>query len=595
LALHRILVVDDSPAIRETLAILLSREYEVRAMTVAESAAQLGRGAPIPSAIIAGASDRARQAIRQLPARVPVLWLVEDGQTPLEAEWLEDELIQRRFSPHELRRRVETLISKPRAERADEQIRQRLLPPYLTPEVSRIVAEALGNDLPLFLCGEPGTGKRSVARIIHAMRGGGRFRIVGAAGFPGDALAADGLRYGTLFIDSVDQLGEQAQLRLLALLEPNGMLRTSSGTRLRLITAATRDLAETLECPPFSRELYYRLTVLKARFPPLRDRVDDIPKIVRLLAADLARWLGLPALPFTPRALERLSKYLWFGNLAELESVLARTLSIRRKGVIDADDLIFETTRLMPRDPAADRGPAAPTLGEVTRQNLDLIINELAHEFKNPLVTIKTFAQHLVRALQEGGDQEQAARLTGQAVDQIDGALENLLQFTRFDVPARRPLALDSLVTPVVEEFTPALEARGACLSYEPPPPVTVLADPEQTSYALSNLLRALCRDIGSNQSLAIRHRHPAGIEIQLPEGADPLGGHLAAYLDQDAAAEAAQPLGMAIASVLLERNGAKLAVEREAGINSVTIRFAVAEDEEALVVTNGKPSHTDR
>jgi len=595
LALHRIFVVDDSPAIRETLGILLGGEYEVQAMTVAESAARLGREARIPAAIIAAASDGARQAIQQLPARVPVLWLVEERQTPLEAEWLEDELLTRRFSPHELRRRVEALISKPCPEPVDPRLRQRLHPPYLTPEVSRVVAEALANDLPLFLCGEPGTGKRSVARVIHAVRGGGPFRVVGAAGFPGDALASDGLHSGTLFIDSVDQLGEQAQLRLLALLEPNGMLRVSSGTRLRLITAATRDLAETLDRPSFSRELYYRLTVLRARFPPLRDRGGDIPKIVHLMTADLARWLDLPPLPFTPRALDRLSKYLWFGNLAELESVLARTLSIRRHGVIDADDLIFETTRLLPRETAAGKGPPAPSLGEVTRQTLDLIINELAHEFKNPLVTIKTFAQHLRRALQDGGDQEQAALLTGQAVDQIDGALENLLQFTRFDAPARQPLSLHSLLAPIAAQLAPVLEARGGRLSYEPPPPVTILADPEQTSYALANLLRALSRDVGSNQSLSVRYRHPASIEIQLPDGADPMGGRLAAYLDDVAAPVPAQPLGMAIASVVLERNGAKLAVEREAGPNTVTIHFAMGEDEEEVVAGNGKPSHTDR
>ncbi len=593
--LHRVLVVDDSPAIRETIGILLSLDHEVHASTIAEYLSHGIQENVGLNLIVAAADDRLLSAAGHLPGHVPILWLVEDS-----AEWAASDpkagqRLSRRFSPHELRTRVEALVSQPPATPSSQHQRQRLRTPYLTAEAARLVAEALTNNLPVHLFGEPGTGKRSVARAIHSVAGRGPLIATTGETFVARPPAVGAARRATLFIDRVDHLCDQGQQQLLDCLEPDGMINTPGGIRMRLITAAPCDLATILDRGLFSRELYYRLTILSAHLPPLRHRPEDIPGIARLVAAELAAWLGLPGVSFTQRALDRLSRYLWFGNLAELETVLARTLSIRQRTDIDADDLLFEGRRLLAAPPAApisagtEHGPR-----RLASETLELIINELAHEFKNPLLTIKTFAHHLRQALRDGND-EQVAQLTGEAVDRMDHTLENLLQFTRFHKPQLRSIQLSAALKPVLEEQATQLASRGVRLDCPPPPPMVIHADGAQVGYALSNLLRTLSRSLGGQDEILVRYLPPVTITFQLPSGSDPLGSHLATLLDGPGGAEEALPLGVAIAKVVLERNGAQVTIGRHTGPTIVTVRFAPGDQEETAIASYGQAPRTDR
>lgn len=581
MALHHILVVHDSPAVRETVGILLAGDYEVQGMEVDE---YLARRAcePAPRLLIAAP----RVSARPLPDGAAVLW-VDDGSRPLPA----GVSLARQFSPRELRRQVAAALA--RGAGAAPARASRLEPPFVPAAAARLLAEAARSPLPLHLAGEPGVGKRAIARAVHAAQGRGQLLMVEADEVA--ALAALPIDTATVFVTHVEALSPGAQQRLLGALGPTGGLAAADGSSVRLITATTGDLGDALDAGRFSPELYYRLTLLRAELPPLRERPGDIPALARQLVADLAAALGRPPAALTDRALERLANYLWFGNVSELEAVLARTVAFGRQPSIDAEDLAFDGARL-PRD----RGAAAASAdgrAPLGAQQLDLIINELAHEFKNPLVTLKTFAHHLRRNAAGGDDAEQAARLTGEAVEQIDQTLENLLEFTRLPEPAPQTRPFAQLLDPVLEECRYALGQRGVQLEHDALPAVPVRADPQQVAYALGNLLRALARDLARGSALHLGFLAPATLTVRLPAGADPLGNHLAVLLGRTADA-ATPPLGVAIANAVLARNGAELSLSAD-DLGTVLVRLQATDGAPTLNAiagtTNGSASSSHR
>ncbi|OFV88503.1 MAG: hypothetical protein A3J75_08475 [Acidobacteria bacterium RBG_16_68_9] len=400
-----------------------------------------------------------------------------------------------------------------------------------------------------------------------------------------------------MFIDRLERLGADGQQHLLARLQPDGRLSAAGGGSLRVIGGAEAELEESVARGEFSAELYYRISVLPVRLVPLRERTHDIPDLVRLVAAHLAQSLGLPPVSFTPSALQRLSNYLWFGDVIELEAVLARTLMLARKQPIDAGDLVFEGTRpLPPTTRAATTESTPPALAHAPADHtLELVVNELAHELKNPMVTIKTFAQHLRRLVYNGEEEEQVARLTGEAVDQIDQVIENLLQFTRFETPVRESVALPALLGPAVAALAQTLKPRSRRVDYRPPPPVSVWVDRAQMTYALTNLFRGLARGLGETGRITVGVRDPASIQIELPSGFDPTDSRLAAYLSGGVDGQAPLPLTTAIANSLIERNGGVLAFELDRPPPTVTVHLPVADQEESTLAGNGKASRPHR
>lgn len=548
MALHRILVVHDSPAMRETLAILLGGDYDVRVCELAEYATCDPSEFP-PHLLIADPRARAYP----IPTGAAVLWLEAPEATPSAAPFGQP------FSARGLRQRVAAALTTPRLPQPDARVR--LEPPFVPSEAAHLLAEATRSSLPVHLFGEPGIGKRVVARALHAACRMGLLLATDAT----DAertLGALSPEVGAVFLDRVESLSVAGQQMLLSGLGAAGTLTRPDGSAVRVITATATDLAEAADAGRFSPELYYRLTLLTVHLPPLRARPSDIPSLAQHLAAELAAALGRTPVTLSERALGRLANYLWFGNLAELEAVLGRSIARAHGSAIDADDLLFDGRV---RGPAVtERRPADPPPG-LGAQPLDLIVNELAHEFKNPLVTLKTFAHHLCHTPAAGdGEVEQVARLTGEAVARIDQTLENLLEFTRLETPAATALYLSTLLDPVLEQCHQALAARGVHVEHDVLPAVPVCGDPQQLAYALANLLRALARDLPAGAALRVGFAPPSTIVIRLPEGTQALGNHLATVLGRSADAAPAPPLGVAIANAVLARNGAQLTVAPE-------------------------------
>jgi transcriptional regulator with GAF, ATPase, and Fis domain len=210
------------------------------------------------------------------------------------------------------------------------------------------------TDTTILIEGETGTGKELVAEAIHeeSQRSGGPFIVfdcsavsatlieselfghvrgsfTGAVGDRAGAFeAADG---GTLFLDEIGELPLDLQPKLLRALERREVKRVGSNVArradVRIVAATNRSLSREVERGKFREDLYYRLAVIVAPLPPLRERPDDIPLLVRLFESDLAGRMTPPrSLPES--AIAAFATRSWPGNVRELRNAVARALSL---------------------------------------------------------------------------------------------------------------------------------------------------------------------------------------------------------------------------------------------------------------------------
>lgn len=207
------------------------------------------------------------------------------------------------------------------------------------------------SDVPVLILGETGTGKEVVSRAIHtrSKRGGGPFIRVNCGAIPAELIdsqlfghekgsftgasdqhqgwfeRADG---GTLFLDEIGELPLAAQVRLLRVLQDHQVERVGGKqpihVNVRIIAATHRDLAAMVKQRSFREDLWYRINVFPILLPRLRERIEDIPFLVRHFAQRAAVRFGLPFVEATAADLRLLANYSWPGNIRELGAVIDR-------------------------------------------------------------------------------------------------------------------------------------------------------------------------------------------------------------------------------------------------------------------------------
>ena len=229
-------------------------------------------------------------------------------------------------------------------------------------KVFEVIRKVADTDAAILITGESGTGKELVARSIHAhsSRRNDPFVTINCAAIPRELLEselfghtkgaftgaikekkgkfqlADG---GTIFLDEVGELLLELQPKLLRALqekevEPVGSTRVEK-LDVRVISATNLDIDKAIDEGTFREDLYYRLSVIPLQLPPLRQRPEDIPLLLRYFAAKH----GCEKITFEKDALEALTRYPWPGNVRELENTVERLLIMRESDTIRASDL----------------------------------------------------------------------------------------------------------------------------------------------------------------------------------------------------------------------------------------------------------------
>ena len=221
--------------------------------------------------------------------------------------------------------------------------------------MSRIEQVAATNATVLLL-GETGTGKELLARAIHrrSPRHARPLVVVNCAALPANLIESELFgrergaftgahasqigrfelaNKGTLLLDEVGELPLEVQPKLLRVLQEGQIERLGSPRTVevdvRVIAATNRDLAEEVQQGRFRRDLYYRLNVFPITLPSLRDRVSDIPSLVRHLVRRLSKALHKPIDTIPAPVMHTLAGYEWPGNIRELENVLQRAITSR--------------------------------------------------------------------------------------------------------------------------------------------------------------------------------------------------------------------------------------------------------------------------
>jgi two-component system nitrogen regulation response regulator GlnG len=227
-------------------------------------------------------------------------------------------------------------------------------------EIFRAVARLMQTDLTVMISGESGTGKELVARALHdyGKRKTGPFVAINMAAIPRDLIESELFGHekgaftganarsagrfeqaegGTLFLDEIGDMPMEAQTRLLRVLQEGEYTtvggRTPIKTNVRIVAATNKDLRYAIQQGAFREDLFFRLNVVPLRLPPLRERTEDIPDLVRhFFRRGVAE--GLAPKSLEPAAMERLHRYAWPGNIRELENLTRRIAALYPQEVI---------------------------------------------------------------------------------------------------------------------------------------------------------------------------------------------------------------------------------------------------------------------
>jgi two-component system NtrC family response regulator len=227
-------------------------------------------------------------------------------------------------------------------------------------------AKAARVNSTVLILGESGTGKEMIARHIHfeGSRQKKPFVVVNCAAIPdnlveselfghekGAFTGADASRpgkfedanTGTLFLDEIGDMHLESQAKLLRVLQDGVVERVgSSKTRqvdVRVIAATNRDLRERVDRGEFREDLYFRLEVLPVYLPPLRERIEDLPLLIKHFREKLGAKIGIDAPQVGPEVVDAFRRYRWPGNVRELEHTLEQLFILANDDVLTAKDL----------------------------------------------------------------------------------------------------------------------------------------------------------------------------------------------------------------------------------------------------------------
>jgi two-component system nitrogen regulation response regulator NtrX len=398
----RILVIDDEPAIRDTMRMTL--EYDGHECLTAGSGQEgltlAERENPdlvfldIKMPGLDGLEVLSR--LRGMNETLPVVMISAHGTatTALEAGRLGafrfiEKPLSKDYILDAVREGLElgTLRRENRTLRSALETRHQLIGESATlKQIMDQVRRAAPTNATVLILGESGVGKELIARAIHrtSLRAKDRFVQVNCAAIPEELIESELFGHergaftgatekqvgkfemadrGTIFLDEVGDMSAKTQAKVLRVLQEGEVERLGSSRTIkvdvRVIAATNKDLEEEISAGRFREDLYFRLSVIPISVPPLRERLEDIPALVQHFTAQFSRENNRRQARFAPGALDVLRQARWRGNIRELRNVVERLLIMSDRDAIEADD-VRTVVRSDARPPQVSSAAAAP-------------------------------------------------------------------------------------------------------------------------------------------------------------------------------------------------------------------------------------------
>lgn len=387
MARNKVLVVDDEAGVRFGIRDFLEQQgYEIEEAESCEDAQHLFRTSR-PDIVIAdymladGTALDLLPRLKEIDSDIPLLVLTAHGSIDLAVRAIKEGAEQFLTKPLELQTLqviLQRLLQKQRNHHKQlasktRQVRQAIDPFIGTSAAIRALAEQarkiLSTESPILILGETGSGKGVLARWLHenSPRADEAFVDLNCAGLSRELLETElfghekgaftsataskqGLfevaHRGTIFLDEVGDVDLQIQPKLLKVLEEKRFRRVGDvrdrQVDVRLIAATHQDIGQLVREKKFRDDLYFRISTIPLSFPPLRERIEDIPTMAQYLLNKLSADLGRGEIILDEASIKALQVYSWPGNVRELRNVIERAVLLSDQRNIGLKDLHFD-------------------------------------------------------------------------------------------------------------------------------------------------------------------------------------------------------------------------------------------------------------
>lgn len=384
--LKRVLVVDDEKSITNALELVLGDEgYEVTtAGSVAEAIARLQGGRPfdlvftdlrLPDATGIELLDR----IKADAPDTQVVLITAHGSLDIIIEAIKRGAyyyVEKPFTPEQVLMLAGRALQFGEIRRENKALRQALSPEGETfgitgrdpriHQIIEIIRTAAPSDASVLIEGESGTGKELIAGALHSQsnRSGGPYIRINCAALPSELIESELFGYkkgaftgadrdkrglieaasgGTLLLDEIGEMPPHLQTKLLRVLQERRLRRLGDehevAVDFRLVSSTNRDTAQLIQEGGLRKDLYFRISTIKIKMPPLRARPDDIAPLAERFLQTYAGKYDRRTRGISPAAFSLLSRYEWPGNVRELESVIEHAVLFAREDQLMPEDL----------------------------------------------------------------------------------------------------------------------------------------------------------------------------------------------------------------------------------------------------------------
>src|SRR5579863_5941165 len=382
--LKRILIVDDEPSVRESLKVLLKRDYELYSVGGGEEALDAVNHYSPDLMLLDLVMPRVDgmailRKLREQGRTFPIIMLTATRMLKTAVEAIKSgatDYLTKPFDVGELKLVIQKALDNQALEEEVKYLRSEVARRYSfknivgkSPQMQEIylrIQQIADTRTTVLIIGESGTGKELVAKAIHynSNRKDKPFIAINCAAIPESLIEAELFghekgaftdavarrigqfelsNHGTLFLDEAADLSLATQAKILRVLQEKEFSRLG-GTQIqkvdvRLIAATNKNLEEEIKRGGFREDLYYRINVARINLPPLRSRREDIPMLLKYFLDKKGGEEGKDPKIVTPEATDLLIRYHWPGNVRELENAVEQMVSFSATSRIQLEDL----------------------------------------------------------------------------------------------------------------------------------------------------------------------------------------------------------------------------------------------------------------